>query len=57
MFAFSVPYFCVVVGAFLMPLFPGCVLTGTGMVLGAAWNVLVAVTMVLLLVEFNFGRV
>jgi hypothetical protein len=45
-----------VVGAFLMPLFPGWVLTGTGMVLGAAWNILVAVTMVLLLVEFKFGR-
>ena len=45
-----------VVGAFLMPLFPGWVLTGTGMVLGAAWNILVAVTMVLLLAEFRFGR-
>jgi hypothetical protein len=46
-----------VVGAFLMPLSPGWVLTGTGMVLGATWNVLVAVTMVLILVEFKFGRV
>lgn len=45
-----------VVGAFLMPMFPGWVLTGTGMVLGAAWNILVAVTMVLLLAEFRFGR-
>jgi hypothetical protein len=45
-----------VVGAFLMPLFPGWVLTGTGMVLGAAWNILVAVAMVLLLVEFRFGN-
>jgi hypothetical protein len=39
-----------------MPLFPGWVLTGTGMVLGAAWNILVAVAMVLLLVEFRFGN-
>lgn len=46
-----------VAGAFLMPLFPGWVLSATGMVLGAAWNVLVAVAMVLLLVEFKFGRV
>lgn len=46
-----------VAGAFLMPLFPGWVLTTTGMVLGAAWNVLIAVVMVLILVEFKFGRV
>ena len=45
-----------VVGAFLIPLFPGLVLTGTGMVLGAAWNILVAVSMVLLLIEFRFGH-
>lgn len=45
-----------VAGALLMPLFPGWVLTGTGMVLGAAWNILVAVAMVLLLVEFKFGH-
>ncbi len=46
-----------VVGAFLMPLFPGWVLSVTGMIVGAAWNVLVAVTMVLVLLEFKFGRV
>ncbi|MCC6682618.1 MAG: hypothetical protein IT445_17090 [Phycisphaeraceae bacterium] len=45
-----------VVGALLMPIFPGWVLTGTGMLLGAAWNILIAVVMVLLLVEFKFGR-
>ena len=45
-----------VVGAFLMPLFPGWVLSVTGMIVGAAWNVLVAVTMVLVLLEFKFGR-
>lgn len=45
-----------VVGAFLMPIFPGWVLTTTGMLLGAAWNILIAAIMVLILVEYRFGR-
>ncbi len=48
--------FVSVIGAVLVPIFPGWVMTPTGMVLGAAWNVLVAVLMVLVLLEFRFGE-
>ena len=45
-----------VLGAALMPFVPGWVLSPAGMVLGAAWNVLVVAIMVLILLEFRVGR-
>jgi hypothetical protein len=42
-----------VAGAVLVPVFPGWVLTLPGMIAGAAWNVLVAVLMVLVMFEFR----
>jgi len=43
-----------VLGAVLVPIYPGWVLTPFGMVLGAGWNILVAVIMILILREFRF---
>ncbi|MRR38334.1 hypothetical protein EG829_27540 [bacterium] len=43
-----------VLGAVLVPIFPGWVLTSFGMVLGAGWNILVAFIMILILREFRF---
>lgn len=45
-----------VLGAVLFSLVPGWVLAPAGMVLGAGWNMLVAVIMVLVLLEYRFGR-
>lgn len=42
-----------VLGAVAVPLFPGWVLTTSGMILGATWNLLVAVVMVLVILEFR----
>ena len=45
-----------VASAALLPLVPGWVLTNWGMAAGATWNILVAILMVLLMLEFRFGR-
>jgi hypothetical protein len=45
-----------VLGAVLVPLFPGWVLTPFGMALGAGWNILVACIMILILREFRSRR-
>ncbi len=46
---------CVVslVGAVLVPMIPGWVLTSWGMILGAVWNLLVAIAMVVIILEFR----
>jgi hypothetical protein len=46
---------CIVslMGAFLVPIGPGWVLTSWGMVLGGLWNLLVAIAMVLIIREFR----
>lgn len=42
-----------VIGAVLVPIIPGWVLTPWGMVAGAFWNILIAVTMIMIMVEFR----
>jgi hypothetical protein len=45
-----------IAAAMMIPIFPGWVLTTVGMILGAVWNILIMVVMVLVMVEFRFGR-
>jgi hypothetical protein len=45
-----------VAGAMLVPIVPGWVLSPSGMIAGAAWNVLVMLIMMLIILEFKFGR-
>jgi hypothetical protein len=45
-----------VIGAMLVPVFPGWVLTVPGVICGAAWNLLVAVLMLFVMFEFRFAK-
>lgn len=45
-----------VASAVLFPLVPGWVLTPIGLIAGMVWNLLIAVLMILVILEFNFGR-
>jgi hypothetical protein len=45
-----------ILGAVLFPALPGWVLSLPGMLLGGAWNVLIAATMILVILEFRFGK-
>jgi len=45
-----------VVSAVLFPLVPGWVLTSGGLIAGVLWSLLIAVLMILVMLEFKFGR-
>lgn len=45
-----------IIGAVLVPVMPGWVLTSSGMLLGGLWNLLVAFIMVLVILEFKTRR-
>lgn len=45
-----------VVSAALVPVIPGWVLTSGGLIAGVIWNLLIAVLMILVILEFRFGR-
>ena len=45
-----------VVSAVLFPLVPGWVLTSGGLIAGVLWSLLIALLMILVMLEFKFGR-
>ncbi len=45
-----------VVSAGLLPVIPGWVLTPAGIIAGTLWNLLIGILMILIMMEFRFGR-